>query len=118
MAAQTRANYKQRCQIHALRYTARWLVCRIATTLSVKKTTVVRICDTPTTLKKRRSTYNIAFNILAGKKLVEFVTSSATTRRMTYKEIAAAIDLQCSLSTISKALFKESYKRRIAKKKP
>jgi sigma54-dependent transcription regulator len=79
---------------------------------------VARICDTPATPKKRCSTHNIAFNTPARKKLVEFVTSSATTRRMTYKEIAAAMDLQCSLSTIGKALFKGGYGRRIAKKKP
>jgi IS30 family transposase len=118
MAAQTRANYKQRCQIQALRFTAGWPVRRIATALSVKKTTVARICDTPATPKKRRSTHNIAFNTPARKKLVKFVTSSATTRRMTYEEIVAAMDLPYSPSTIGRALFKEGYRRRIAKKKP
>jgi O6-methylguanine-DNA--protein-cysteine methyltransferase len=118
MVAQTRANYKQRCQIQALRYTARWPIRQIATALSVKKTTVARICDTPATPKKRRSTHNIAFSTPARKKLVEFVTSSAITRRMTYEEIAAATDLQCSSRAIGRALFKEGYGRRIARKKP
>jgi IS30 family transposase len=116
MAAQTRATYKQRCYVQALHHTAGWSTRQIATALSLKKTTVARICHVPATPKKRR--YYSFFDTPTRKRLVDFITSSAATRQMTFEEVKDNMNLQCSTDAIRDALSKEGYGRRIAVKKP
>jgi IS30 family transposase len=116
MAVQTHASYKQRCYVQALHSVAGWSTRRIATALPLKKSTVARICQAPTTPKKHR--YYSSFNTPARKKLIDFITSSATTQQMPLKEVKAQMSLQCSVRTMQKALAEEGYGRRIARKKP
>ena len=119
MVSQTHATYKERCHIQALHSIAGWSIRRIAAALPFGKSTVARICQAPATPKKRQrhSSYS-SFNTPAQKRLVDFVTSSAANQQMPLEEIKTQMNLQCSVNSIRKALSKEGFGRRIARKKP
>jgi IS30 family transposase len=117
MTAQTCTSYKERCYVQALHSVAGWSIRRIATALPLKKSTVARICQSPTTPKKRH--YHLSsFPTLERKKLIDFITSSAATRQMLLKEVKTQMNLQHSVRSMQRALAREGYRRRIARKIP
>jgi hypothetical protein len=117
MAAQTRANYKQRCYVQALHSVAGWSTRRIATALPLKKSTVARICQSPATPKKRHH-HPSSFPTPERKKLVDFITSSAATRQIPLEEVKTQMNLRHSVGSMQRALARKGYGRRIARKKP
>ena len=117
MTAQTCASYKEHCYVQALHSVAGWSTRRIATALPLKKSTIAHICQSPATPKKR-CYHPSSFPTLEQKKLVDFITSSATTRQMPLEEVKTQTGIQHSVRSMQRALAREGYGRRIARKKP
>jgi hypothetical protein len=86
---QTRASYKHRCQIRTLHHTAGWSTRRIATALSFTKCDNSRCLQYPRYTEKALSSHDVILNIRRRRK---FITSSATTRKITCEEIRASYE--------------------------
>ena len=70
------------------------------------------------TPQKQRCGSKALFDTPARQRLVDFVTSSRRTRRMPYIEVNEEMGLSVSEITIRRALEKEGFHRRVARKKP
>jgi len=110
-------SYKQRCQIQCLRADAGWTFERIAQRYGISVSTAWRVCNGPTTPRKRGKK-PLQIDTPLRKRLVHEATLNAENRQKTYSEIAMMIGLQASEKTLRTAFSKEGYNRRIARKKP
>jgi len=113
-----RITYKERVQIHCLSVTAGLTIDEIARKLRLSASTVQYILTQPATPQKAVRNTPFLINTPVKNRLIDFVESSAESRRMTYGQLRQSLGLSCSDSTVRRVLFGAGYRRCIAKVKP
>ena len=112
-------SYKQRCTIHALRFSAGWTLQQIAENQNLPVSTVGRVCAGPTTpQKKTRVGRKVKINTPQRQQLVALATLDAEHRRMRLVDIAQELGIEAGEKALRKAFAKEGYHRRSARRKP
>lgn len=112
-------DYKQRCYVQALRFSAGWTYDRIAKDQNLPLSTVAKICKGPATpQRKNRCGRKIKIDTPTRRLLVFTATKDAEHRQKPYEEIAKIVGVEASNKTLREAFAKEGYHRRSARKKP
>ena len=115
---QNRVTYKQRVQIHCLSSSAGLSIEEIARKLGLSTSTIQNILTQPTTPQKVTRNSTRLINTPVKERLLDFIESSAESRRMTYGQLRQSLGLSCSDSTVRRVLFGAGYRRCIAQVKP
>ncbi|KAH0604922.1 uncharacterized protein H6S33_006590 [Morchella sextelata] len=111
--------YKQRCYVQALRFSAGWTYDRISKDQNLPLSTVAKICNTPATPKrKNRCGRKIKIDTPTHRRLVYVATLNAENRRKPYADIAQLVGVEADSKTLQEAFAKEGYHRCSARKKP
>ena len=112
-----RPSYKTRCQIHALRFHAKWELKDIGALFDLSLSTVSDICNNPATPRKIPGPGPL-LRSPQRQALIACATASALNRRRPSLEIASLTGIHAITRTLRKAFHLEGYHRRIARIKP
>lgn len=107
---------EQRIYIHVLRFKAGWTLQRIASDQNLSVSTIWAVTKGPETPRKKRGR-PVIIDTPTRKALVHSATLSAENRRKPLFQIANEEGIHASPETVRRAFLKESYVRRVARKK-
>jgi len=109
----TRIELKQRTVVKALRYYGNMTLRRIAHLTKLPLSTVGLICNEPMTPSRESERPSVITTSITCR-ILNYVTSSAEHRQLTYREISEHLNLNLSVTTIRKILNDNDYHRRVA----
>ncbi len=110
------ATYEQRIQIHTLRGIG-WSFSKIADHLHLTYEQVKYLSSQPTEPAPRSGRPEV-LGARDRRRIINFVTASATNRRMPLWQVSTELDLGVSEDTMRKAVRKEGMGRRVARVQP
>lgn len=113
----TRIESKQRTVVKALRYYDNMTLRRIAHLTKLPFSTVDLICNESMTFSREPERPSVITTPITCR-ILNYVTSSAEHRQLTYREISEHLSLNLSVTTIRKILNNNKYHRRVAVAKP
>ena len=109
---------RQKIEIHTLRYKADWSVPKIAKHFAVHETTIYRNIKEPLTPTSRKPGRKLKITTPIRLQLIQAASQDAEHRCMPLFDVAQEIGLDVCKETVTTAMAKAGYNRRVARRKP